>query len=525
MLIEHLNVFNDEHYTVVSTIHPEDFYFTGDYDNGQTYDVDSSRVEFVIPEITDPGDYPVDFTFTQYYSDDPNDYVTVTTTYTLHIDPEPQILSTEPTFELQHLFYTDEEISFNREAWLSFRDNGEITQITITDACILNPELLSTHAPGIYTLQIQPSETCEVYEYTYEIIENVLIDTSVFVNSFVFYRTANEPYVLKPGDISCIAYYLRGDHIKDVSFEELEFSQSSFNEAGTYEVDVTYREVFEYSGEISFTKTVEIYIDDNNVVSIDAQLMNDINIYKGDEITTDLFSSVYFVITRKNGDNFIVDYDDPNITYDYSGVDRFTTGSYEVDVSLYCDDFGNTVSTSFNMNVIGIKSFEGNFSGIPEKILTDTEYTIEDFIAWDIYGVVTYFNGDDYENTEYIYPEDPRLTINFESPFIEPDSYALTLIFNDGREEVSDSTLVNVIKYGVKDVQFDLSSLADSYYYSDDIDFSGVYAVVTYYDDTEEVIEFNSGLIDVDNSHSLGGTPEDVEFIDLIIKDMNLKNR
>ena len=507
--IDKLNVYNPKSYTTVSVIDPSDFTFTGNYNNGKVYDVDSSLVEFIIPDTSEPGDYPVEFSYTEFYSSDPNDYRTVKSTFTIHIDPEPVIVEIQPTAWLETTFYTDEGVNFDRSDWVAIRNNGEITNIYIEDNYCLNPEVLYTKEPGEYTLYIQPVDTCEVYEYNFEIVENVLEEIEVYANDTTFYMEDNIPYELQPDDITCYAYYTKPGDIREIDFSDLDISQTTYEEPGSYLTEVTYSETFEYAGDISLTTVVEININTNDVVSIDAY--NDHSYLRYSIAPTrETFNGTQFIVTRENGNQFYVDYDNPNLSFDFDGVDRYTPGEYEVPVYYYHNGGDSYVSTSVYVNIIGIKEFVGHFENVPEKILCDYDYS-DEISNWNIYAEVTYSDETSYEYTNYVYPGYEGFEIIFTTPITEPGECELVITYDDSYEFVSDSTFIQAIPYGVDHVDFDVSSVDGATIKdSEELDSSYVNATIYYKDGTVETTYFTSGLIKEDFT-SLGGSPEQVQ--------------
>lgn len=510
--IEELNVYNTKSYTVVSEIKPEDFYFDGYYNNGQVYDIDQNAVEFEIPEITEPGDYEMEFSFTEYYGGGPDDYKTVTSTFMLHIAPEPVIIDITPTTYLEHEFYTDEGFNLDRDSWLAIRDNGEETHITITDDMILNPEVLDAHEPGNYTLQIQPSDTCEVYEYNFSMVENVLEYIEVYANAPTFYRELDDVYDLQPEDITCIAYYTRVGDEKEIPFEELSLSSTMFTEAGTYYVDVIYSEEFEYAGLIEVSDTVEINIEDNDIKYMYAYTYMEPYIKKGEEVSESLFYPYTFEIVRKNGDSFFVTCDDENLSFDFSEVNRFEAGIYHIPVSYTNPVSGKTVTSSVVLHILGIKDFKGHFDGVPETLLVNTVYDETDFENWGLYATYTYFDNSGYESYQSVFVGSEGFNIQLDCPFDVEGSYSLVMTYEDCNELVSDSTIITVIDDGVKEVKFDLSSIPEEYAFNEEFDFSHISATVYYKDDSSETVSYSSGDINV-TPVSHGGKPEQVELV------------
>ena len=510
--IEELNVYNSMSYTVVSEVKPEDFYFDGYYNNGQVYDIDQYAVEFEIPEITEPGDYEMEFSFTEYYGGGPDDFKTVTSTFMLHIAPEPVIIDITPTTYLEHEFYTDEGFNLDRDSWLAIRDNGEETHITITDDMILNPEVLDAHEPGNYTLYIQPTDTCEVYEYNFSMVENVLEYIEVYANASTFYRELDSVYDLQPEDITCIAYYTREGDEKEIPFEELSLSTTMFTEAGTYYVDVFYSEEFEYAGLIEVSDTVEINIEDNDIKNMYAYTFMEPYIKKGEEVSDSLFSSYTFEIVRKNGDSFIVAFDDENLSFDFSKVDRFEAGVYHIPVSYTNPASGKTVTSSVVLHILGIKDFEGHFDGVPETLLVNTVYDETDFENWGLYATYTYFDNSGYESYQSVFVGSEGFNIQLDCPFDVAGSYSLVMTYEDCDEIVSDSTIITVIDDGVKEVEFNLSSIPEEYAFNEEFDFSDISATVYYNDDSSETVSYSSGNISV-TPVSHGGKPEQVELV------------
>lgn len=508
--VEELYVENNHRYTVVSPIRPEDFRFTGKYSNGNIYDIDSNLVSYTLPEITEEGDYPVEFTFTEYYG--PDDYKTVTSTFMLHIAPEPVIIDITPTTYLEHEFYTDEGFNLDRDPWLAIRDNGEETHITITDDMILNPEVLDAHEPGNYTLYIQPTDTCEVYEYNFFMVENVLEYIEVYANAATFYRELDSVYDLQPEDITCIAYYTREGDKKEIPFEELSLSTTMFTEAGTYYVDVFYSEEFEYAGLIEVSDTVEINIEDNDIENMYAYTFMEPYIKKGEEVSESLFSSYTFEIVRKHGDSFFVTCDDENLSFDFSEVNRFEAGIYHIPVSYTNPASGKTVTSSVVLHILGIKDFEGHFDGVPETLLVNTVYDETDFENWGLYATYTYFDNSGYESYQSVFVGSEGFNIQLDCPFDVEGSYSLVMTYEDCDEIVSDSTIITVIDDGVKEVKFDLSSIPEEYAFNEEFDFSHISATIYYKDDSSETVSYSSGDINV-TPVSHGGKPEQVELV------------
>lgn len=507
--VEELYVENNHRYTVVSPIRPEDFRFTGKYSNGNIYDIDSNLVSYTLPEITEEGDYPVEFTFTEYYG--PDDFRTVTATFTLHIEREPVILSIEPMYYLERVFYTDEGFNFDRDAWYAFRSNGEVTEITIDDEMILNPEILEVTEPGTYTLEIKASSTCEVYEYTFELRENVLEYLEVYLNYSSLPKNPDEPYEIKDEDISCYAHYTKPGFEKKLTLGEYTLSQDVFVEEGTYLVEVTYSEEFEYAGLVTKTETLTINIKVNKIIQLYSDGSQSPTIHVNEEVDKELFKYFEFIGLREDGTYFFMNYDYEKLSYDFSKVDRLTPGSYEVVVSYTGSDVIGTPSVTIMLYVLGIKEFKGHFDNIPTELLTNTTYTTEDFYKWDIYATAIYYDGTDYEETSYIYLDDPNLQVILDTPFDAPGSYCLTLHYNDGYEDKTDSTIVTAYDLKPKEVTFDFSKLKDTYVYNASIDFSSVFAHVVYYGGSTNDITFDSGAISVEST-SLGGVPEQVEY-------------
>lgn len=508
--VEELYVENNHRYTVVSPIRPEDFRFTGKYSNGNIYDIDSNLVSYTLPEITEEGDYPVEFTFTEYYG--PDDYKTVTSTFMLHIAPEPVIIDITPTTYLEHEFYTDEGFNLDRDPWLAIRDNGEETHITITDDMILNPEVLDAHEPGNYTLYIQPTDTCEVYEYNFFMVENVLEYIEVYANAATFYRELDSVYDLQPEDITCIAYYTREGDKKEIPFEELSLSTTMFTEAGTYYVDVFYSEEFEYAGLIEVSDTVEINIEDNDIENMYAYTFMEPYIKKGEEVSESLFSSYTFEIVRKHGDSFFVTCDDENLSFDFSEVNRFEAGIYHIPVSYTNPASGKTVTSSVVLHILGIKDFKGHFDGVPETLLVNTVYDETDFENWGLYATYTYFDNSGYESYQSVFVGSEGFNIQLDCPFDVEGSYSLVMTYEDCDEIVSDSTIITVIDDGVKEVKFDLSSIPEEYAFNEEFDFSHISATIYYKDDSSETVSYSSGDINV-TPVSHGGKPEQVELV------------
>lgn len=510
--IEELLVSNDHKYTVVSTISPTDFEFKGIYNNGNTYDIDPYTVSYSLPEIEEEGDYPVDFTFTEYYGSE-DDFRTVTTTFVLHIDREPYIVKIEPMYNVSTIFYTDEGFTLNREDWLAIRSNDEVTQITITDEMILNPEILEAEEPGTYTLQIQASDTCEVYNYTFRIVENVLEYIQIFATSSSFLKLEGETYYLKDEDFVCRAYYTRYTDVKTLSLGEYTLSQTEFEEEGTYSIEASYSEEFPYSGLITKTDIIEIKIKVNRVIGLVpiCMTMQEATIRVSDEVSEDLFMDYQFDAIREDQEVFHMNYDDEKLSYDFSQVDRFTPGTYDVVVSYTGSDKKGDVTATIPLHVLGIASFTGHFDGIPEELLTGIKYTEDDFNNWGIYATVVYTDGALYEESKDVYIGDPCLTVNLQTPFDEQGSYALELYYYDGYETKSDSTIVTAYNLEPKEVRFDFSNLDKTYFYLDEINLNSVSAVVTYYGGSTNTIRFDSGLISYDKI-SIGGVPEKVVY-------------